>query len=340
MEEKIKYNTSQLLNYTTDSYLERTSRPFYALVFLLPFIIFYELGTIFINTDVLNRSQVRVVAFVWLQKFLLYIGFSDKFAWAAPALAIVIILLALQIASHKKWYFTARDFLPMSVECILFAVPLVVFSMFLNGAIQQRNNETTSNSQKAVCAQRTLAVCYSEAETYRRYESDGSVGPDRSEKSAQSYEDSGSAENKCPVESANKPKENVYRQKQQSVVRSNFLADIVTSIGAGIYEELVFRLVLICLLIIVFQNIFQVDHKNAIIFSVLASAALFSAYHHIDIFSGQPTEPFNSTVFGFRVVAGIYFAIVFATRGFAITAGTHAFYDIIVVFVNSYFVHQ
>ena len=65
--QQLQYSTSQLLNLTRDSYLERTSRPFYAIAFLLPFILFYEVGTLLINTDVLNRSQVRVVAFVWLQ---------------------------------------------------------------------------------------------------------------------------------------------------------------------------------------------------------------------------------------------------------------------------------
>jgi hypothetical protein len=52
---KKKYDTSQLLNFVEGSYLERTSRPVYALVFLLPFIVVYELGTILINTNVLRQ---------------------------------------------------------------------------------------------------------------------------------------------------------------------------------------------------------------------------------------------------------------------------------------------
>jgi hypothetical protein len=70
MKDKYKYSTSQLFNFAKDSYLERTYRPIYAMVFLLPFIIFYEVGTFRINTDVLNQSQIRVVAFVWLQNLL------------------------------------------------------------------------------------------------------------------------------------------------------------------------------------------------------------------------------------------------------------------------------
>ena len=53
--DKLDFTTSQLFNFARDSYLERTSRPIYAVLFLVPFIIFYEIGTILINTDVLTQ---------------------------------------------------------------------------------------------------------------------------------------------------------------------------------------------------------------------------------------------------------------------------------------------
>ena len=109
--QKHDYPTSQLLNFARDSYLERTSRPIYAILFLLPFIIFYEIGTILINTDVLTQYQVRVVAFVWLQDVLLHLGTSSRFAWIAPPLVVVVILIGLQIASKKQWYFCLSDYL-------------------------------------------------------------------------------------------------------------------------------------------------------------------------------------------------------------------------------------
>jgi len=114
------------------------------------------------------------------------------------------------------------------------------------------------------------------------------------------------------------------------------LADIITGIGAGIYEELVFRLVLICLLMMLFQNVLRLSHKSSIILSVLISAALFSAHHHIVFLDGQfgRITDFDWTSFSFRTMAGIYFAILFAIRGFGITAGAHAFYDIIAAILN------
>ncbi len=297
--DKFKYSTGQLFNFASNSYFERTSRPIYALVFLLPFIIFYELGTILINTDVLNQTQVRVVAFVWLQDFLEYLGFGVKFAWAAPALAVVVILIALQIVSRKKWQFGLGDMPPMAVECTLLAVPLIVLSLFLNSSVRPQGD-----------------IGWFDSAHHRWF--DGGVAGRQVEAVH------------CAVITA---RAGDARQNQ------NLLANIVTGIGAGIYEELVFRLVLICALMIVFQDLLGFERRNSVVFAVLVSAALFSAHHHIIFLHGQfgRSNPFDWTEFIFRTMAGIYFAVLFAIRGFGITAGTHAFYDIIATIINAFF---
>ncbi len=301
MKDKYKYSASQLLNFAPDSYLERTSRPVYAVLFLLPFIVFYELGTILINTELLRDYwQGRVVAFVWLQKFLEYLGFGSKLAWVATPLAVVAILIALQLASRKRWRFWLGDFWPMAVECIFLAVPLIVLSLFLNSPAKPQDDVGQFTNGSIQIQIGAAISCSSVA-------NEGLPAP--------AGNDSGGG----PA--------------------IKLLADIVTGIGAGIYEELVFRLILICVLMALFQNVLRLNHKNSIILSVLVSAALFSAYHHIDFFSGQLylKAPFNWTEFGFRTIAGIYFAVLFAIRGFGVTAGTHAFYDIIATIINAAF---
>lgn len=301
MKDKSKHSTSQLFNFARDSYFERTSRPIYAAVFLLPFIIFYELGTIFINTDLLKHYwQGRVVAFVWLQKSLEYVGFSTKFAWIATPLAVVVILISLQLASRKKWRFWLGDFWPMLTECILLAVPLIVLGLFLNSPANPQVDAGQFADSSAQTQAGLLATCSSVANEGSAAVAENAVG---------------------------------------SSPAMRLLANIVTSIGAGIYEELVFRLILICVLMVLFQNVLRFNHKNSIILSVLLSAALFSAHHHIDLFTGQiyPAGQFSWTQFGFRTIAGVYFAVLFAIRGFGITAGTHAFYDIIATIINAAF---
>jgi len=304
MKDKFDYTTSQLFNFTPDSYLERTSRPIYALVFLLPFIVFYEIGTIFINTDVLDQSQVRVVAFVWLQNLLEYIGAGSRLAWAAPPLAVVVILTALQLVSRKRWYFGINDIWPMAIECILLAAPLIVLSLLLSSPAQPKGDIVRQNYSAAQTQSHAIPGCSLVAVVGLSSTAADTTG---------------------------------------STLKGKFLlADIITGIGAGIYEELIFRLILICVLMLLFQDILRFSHNNSIILSVLVSAALFSAHHHIVFVNGQlsASAPFNWTEFGFRTVAGIYFAVLFAIRGFAITAGTHTFYDIIATVINTVFFPQ
>jgi membrane protease YdiL (CAAX protease family) len=295
-----KYSTKQMFDFRKDSYLERTSRPIYAIIFLLPFIIFYEVGTFSINTDVLNQSKIRVAAFVWLQNLLESMGFGMKSAWVAPPLAVVVILIALQITSRKQWRFWFRDMLPMSIECILLAVPLIVLTLFMGSSAGPNGNVGRFEPVETQAQIAWLPACSSV------------TGISLSPLSAASGEAAGG---------------------------QSLLANIITGIGAGIYEELVFRLILICLLMLLFQDVLRLTHKNSIVLAVLISAALFSAHHHIDLLSGQPNanDPFNSIRFAFRTIAGIYFAVLFAIRGFGITAGTHAFYDIIATIINVVF---
>ncbi len=305
MKDKYKHSSSQLLNFTRNSYFERTSRPIYAIVFLLPFIVFYELGTILINTDVLNQTQVRVVAFVWLQSFLdEYVGLGSRLAWIAPPLAAIVILIALQITSKKDWRFWLGDIPPMAVECTLLAVPLIVLTLFLSG----------STGPQSGIAQFDTGVLRTQTERSR---SPSLVGTNSL--SSPTTEAGGT------------------QTESQSVWPS-----IVIGIGAGIYEELVFRLILICVLMLLFQDVLRLSRKSSIILSVLISALLFSAHHHVDLLSGQANaaDPFTLGRFAFRTIAGIYFAVLFAIRGFGITAGTHAFYDIIATVINAVFLQH
>jgi hypothetical protein len=99
---------------------------------------------------------------------------------------------------------------------------------------------------------------------------------------------------------------------------------LLLSIGAGVYEELVFRFLLLA-------GGFSLLHKGLGLargpsfgIALAVSALLFSAYHHV----GPAGEPFRAGLFGFRAAAGVVLGIVFAGRGLALCAYLHAFYDI------------
>lgn len=106
---------------------------------------------------------------------------------------------------------------------------------------------------------------------------------------------------------------------------SQAVGQAVTFIGAGIYEEVLFRLVLFSGLTFLLR-LALVPSLVAIPVAAAGSAALFSAAHHVGPFG----EPFDRYVFVFRMLAGMYFALVYRLRGFGVAAGAHALYDLVV----------
>jgi membrane protease YdiL (CAAX protease family) len=107
------------------------------------------------------------------------------------------------------------------------------------------------------------------------------------------------------------------------------LSMLVLSIGAGIYEELVFRLIACTVLSFLLIDVLELRKPVGYVLIVLISSLLFSFYHYLG------NETFQWRSFVFRTVAGIYFGIVFTFRGFGVSAGTHAAYDILVLLLRS-----
>jgi membrane protease YdiL (CAAX protease family) len=103
---------------------------------------------------------------------------------------------------------------------------------------------------------------------------------------------------------------------------------IIMSLGAGVYEELVFRLILFTALSLFFKDLLKIKSVWVNLGIVLIAAFAFSCYHYL-----SPTEEFFWRTFAFRTLAGAYFGGVFLLRGFGITAASHAAYDILILFV-------
>ncbi|MFM8273652.1 MAG: type II CAAX prenyl endopeptidase Rce1 family protein [Gemmata sp.] len=113
--------------------------------------------------------------------------------------------------------------------------------------------------------------------------------------------------------------------KLQITVRTAPAAQVLTFIGAGIYEEVLFRLGLFGGLVLLLHAI-RIPGVVAVPLAALAGALLFAAAHHI----GPYGEPMRSDYFLFRSAAGLFFTGLFVGRGFGIAVGAHAGYDILV----------
>jgi len=103
------------------------------------------------------------------------------------------------------------------------------------------------------------------------------------------------------------------------------LARLIGYCGAGLYEEVLFRLLMLPIAVWAFERL-GCSTIAAGLWAILLSSLLFSAAHYI----GPLGDSFAVYSFTFRAVAGLFFAILFLLRGFGITAGTHFFYDLLV----------
>jgi len=113
----------------------------------------------------------------------------------------------------------------------------------------------------------------------------------------------------------------------QMGVPGGYGMQLALSIGAGLYEELVFRVLLVGGLTWLLRRAGGMPAGRALVAAALIGAVIFSAVHHL----GPYGEPFTLSAFTFRFLFGLALNGVFLVRGFALAAWTHALYDVLVV---------
>ena len=107
------------------------------------------------------------------------------------------------------------------------------------------------------------------------------------------------------------------------------LQKFALSLGAGLYEELFFTVILVSALILAFQKMFNNKNWAAVTAAVVLSAFLFSLVHYV----GSMGDPFTFSSFAYRFLFGLMLNGIYVWRGFGIAAWTHALYDLLVLFV-------
>jgi membrane protease YdiL (CAAX protease family) len=98
---------------------------------------------------------------------------------------------------------------------------------------------------------------------------------------------------------------------------------VISALGAGVHEELVFRLALIAALVAVARPL---GHRLAVAVAIAVSSLVFAAAHH----AGAHGEPWTAHAFAFRAVAGAAFGAIFWFRSLAHAVYAHVLYDILV----------
>ena len=234
------------------SYLKRSQLPLASLVFLLPFIILYEIGTRQFAFDAAHQTEQRIIAFNLMQQFFDFFGATGR--WMPPA-AVIVILLSVHIAHNDPWKVTPGTLAGMALEGAAWGLPLLVFGTLMARWMAQY-----------------LPLMATDGADWRML--------------------------------------------------------FVLSLGAGIYEEMVFRLVALTVLHMLFIDVLQMRKSAAYLLMVVISSLAFAFYHYLG------SEVFSWRSLVFRTGAGVYFAVLFFTRGFGVTAFSHSCYDIFVIYLR------
>lgn len=107
-----------------------------------------------------------------------------------------------------------------------------------------------------------------------------------------------------------------------------FSAYVVLALGAGAYEELFFRLLLMGAIFYVIFGLMKESRWAAGTVALVISSLVFALCHHDIVLRGG--EPFELSKFIFRTIAGVVLGLIFYLRGFAAAVYTHAFYNLLV----------
>ncbi len=114
---------------------------------------------------------------------------------------------------------------------------------------------------------------------------------------------------------------------EQQIAELDLWSGLTISIGAGLYEELLFRMVLIAALHTLLVDLGKLSYGMGAAIAVTISAAAFTWYHPLH----DATGAFSPAKLAFYFLAGLYFGVLFVFRGFGIVVAVHALYDIVMV---------
>lgn len=104
---------------------------------------------------------------------------------------------------------------------------------------------------------------------------------------------------------------------------------VVLALGAGVYEEFIFRVILISGFTFFLKDILRLHSVTSAVLAVIAAALIFSLFHYM----GNLGDVFAIKSFLIRFAAGIFLSILYVLRGYGITAYTHTFYDLLIILI-------
>lgn len=115
-----------------------------------------------------------------------------------------------------------------------------------------------------------------------------------------------------------------YFLKSSFYIYDEFFLNFYFSLGAGIWEEIFFRLILFNIIFVVFSKL--INENSSYIVSIIISSVLFSLFHYV----GQLADVITLETFIIRFVGGVILCLIYIKRGLGISCMTHYSYDVLI----------
>ena len=107
---------------------------------------------------------------------------------------------------------------------------------------------------------------------------------------------------------------------------NDYIISFYLCLGAGIWEEILFRLIIFNLFIYLTSFVFK-NGCISLLLSIFISSVIFSLFHYIGSFS----DTFTMYSFIIRFAGGVYLAVIYYYRGLGIAMFSHFIYDFLIV---------
>ena len=101
------------------------------------------------------------------------------------------------------------------------------------------------------------------------------------------------------------------------------------ALGAGVYEELVFRAILVPAILVVFRRGFGFNDGVAQTLAVIGTALIFASFHLL-------MEQFVLLVYIQRFAGGLILAILFLKRGYGIAVYSHVTFNLLTLILTEF----
>lgn len=279
-------------------YWRATPQPLYCLLFLFPLIAAYEFGSLMIRP--LLAPEQRLVAQGLVQSLLGWFGVTGLML---PGIILLLTLLVWHMLNRQAWQVRAWVLPAMAVESIVLAGPLLVLNTVLLQA-------------RTPCAESPLASAGAPVDKASEHAPFGlAAAPAQAESPTFAASDDPLALD----DDALKPR----GEREWAPLN----VQLIMALGAAIYEEMFFRLILIAGLTFLAADVLRVPARWAAPLAVALAASAFALCH----FQPIGSDPLGWTKLMMLLAAGVYLSLIYLERGLALAIGCHAAYNLTLV---------